>query len=210
MAVICPTVTAFDPHDYRAQMERIAPFAERIHIDLMDGDFAPTTSPTLEHLWLPHETVNDVHLMYRHPMNYLEPLVKLKPHLVIIHNEATVHHMDFAAKLHQHDIKAGLAILQDTPIERTQQIMHSFDHILIFSGNLGHQGGSMADLSLLDKVKYIQEHHPAAEIGWDGGVTAENTRQLAAGGVDVLSVGGFIIKAGDPAAAYRQLTQLLV
>ena len=42
MAVICPTVTAVSEHDYKEQLLRLKPFAKRIHIDLMDGRFAPT------------------------------------------------------------------------------------------------------------------------------------------------------------------------
>jgi ribulose-phosphate 3-epimerase len=209
MAIICPTVTAFDTHEYRKQVETLVPFAKRIHFDLMDGDFAPSKSPDFEHIWLPHETINDVHLMYQKPMDYLDQLIKLKPHMVVIHNEAEVHHMLFAAELHKHDIKAGLAILKDTPIEWAEQIMHSFDHVLIFSGNLGYQGGSAVDFSLLDKVKYVQAHHPDAEIGWDGGVSTDNAKRLADAGVDVLNTGGFIMKADNPAKAYQQLTQLL-
>lgn len=209
MAVVCPTVTAFDPHEYRTQVETLLPFAKRIHFDLMDGQFAPSKSPNFEHIWLPHETVNDVHLMYKKPMDYLEQLIKLKPHMIVIHNEAEVHHMHFAAELHKHDIKAGLAILADTPIEWAEQIMHSFDHVLIFSGNLGYQGGSSVNFDLLDKVKFVREHHPEAEIGWDGGVNADNAKQLADGGIDVLNVGGSIMKAKDPAAAYEQLVKVL-
>lgn len=127
--------------------------------------------------------------------------------MVIIHNEATVHHMHFAAQLHQHDIEVGLAILHDTPIEYAYQIMHSFDHILVFSGKLGFHGGE-ADLGLLDKVSKIRQHHPDAEIGWDGGINDQNIRQLIEAGVDVLNVGGFIQKSEDPAQAFRQLTEL--
>ncbi len=208
MAVICPTVTAYNPHEYRAQMERIQPFAKRVHIDLMDGVFAPTTSPSLEQVWWPHELAADIHLMYQEPMDYLEQLVKLKPHLVIIHNEAHVHHMHFAAELHKHDIKAGLAILHDTPIEYAYQIMHSFDHVLIFSGHLGYHGGD-ADLGLLDKVQKVRQHHPEAEISWDGGINDQNAQQLVAGGVDVLNVGGFIQKADNPSHAYAKLEAVL-
>lgn len=209
MTVVCPTVTAFDTHEYRKQVETLVPFAKRIHFDLMDGEFAPSKSPDFDHIWLPHETINDVHLMYQKPMEYLDQLIKLKPHMVVIHNEAEVHHMHFAAELHKNDIKVGLAILKDTPIEWAEQIMHSFDHILIFSGNLGYQGGSAVDFGLLDKVKYVQEHHPDAEIGWDGGVNADNAKQLADAGIDVLNTGGFIMKSDNPAKAYQQLTQLL-
>ncbi len=207
MAVICPTVTAYDSHDYRAQMEAITPFAKRVHLDLMDGVFAPTKSPDLHHAWWPHQLKADIHLMYQHPMDYIQQIIKLHPRMVIIHNEATVHHMHFAAQLHQHDIEVGLAILHDTPIEYAYQIMHSFDHILVFSGKLGFHGGE-ADLGLLDKVSKIRQHHPDAEIGWDGGINDQNIRQLIEAGVDVLNVGGFIQKSEDPAQAFRQLTEL--
>lgn len=202
--VICPTVTAYNLHQYRAQIERIQPFAERIHIDLMDGEFAPSKSPGLEHVWWPHELVADIHLMYQNPMDELDWLIRLKPHMVVIHNEAHVHHMDFAAQLHKHDIKVGLAILRDTPIEYAYQIMHSFDHVLIFSGNLGEHGGT-ADLGLLDKVRKVRDHHPEVEIAWDGGINDQNAKALVEAGVSVLNTGGYIQKADDPNAAYAKL-----
>lgn len=206
--IICPTVTAFDRAEFNRQMHVVKPFATRVHIDLMDGDFAPTVSPALEDVWWPHELEADIHLMYRRPMDYLSQLIALRPKMVIIHNEADVHHMHFAAELHRADIEVGLAILKDTPIEYAEQIMHSFDQILIFSGDLGHHGGH-ADLGLLDKVRYVQDHHPNAEISWDGGITDENARALVDGGVEILNVGGFIQKATDPASAYAKLESIL-
>jgi ribulose-phosphate 3-epimerase len=208
MNIICPTITAYDPHEYRAQMERIVPFAKRIHIDLMDGDFAPTKSPGLEQVWWPHEIQADIHLMYRRPMDHLEQLLKLKPRMVVIHNEADVHHMHFVAELHKENILAGLAVLQETPIEHAYQIMHSFDHVLVFSGQLGYHGGE-ADLGLLDKVKKIREHHVEVEIGWDGGITDANARQLVVAGVDVLNVGGFVQRSENPQDAYDKLLEVI-
>jgi len=195
MAIICPTITAYEPHEYREQLERVVPFAKRIHIDLMDGQFAPTRSPELERIWWPSDVTADIHLMYQKPMDYIEQLIKLKPHLVVIHNEADVHHMHFAAELHKHGIQVGLAILHDTPIEHAFQVMHSFDHVLIFSGDLGRHGGH-ADLGCLDKVQKVHQHHPDAEISWDGGV-------------GVLNVGGFVQKAPDPASAYAKLVGIV-
>jgi ribulose-phosphate 3-epimerase len=207
MTSICPTVTASEPHAYRAQMELLLPFAKRIHVDLMDGVFAPTKSPGLDQIWLPAEAVCDIHLMYQKPMECLDRLIKLRPRLVVIHNEADVHHMHFAALLHREGIKAGLALLHDTPAEYAYQVMHSFDHVLIFSGKLGYHGGT-ADLGLLEKVKQVRAHHPEAEIGWDGGVNEHNARQLAEAGVNVLNVGGYIHDAGDPAGAYAKLKEV--
>lgn len=207
MSVICPTVTAYDIHEYSRQLRLISLFAKRVHVDLMDGVFAPTVSPALDEIRIPHHGMADIHLMYQRPMDVLQQLIYLKPHMVIIHNEADVHHMHFVAELHRHNIKAGLAILQDTPIEYAYQIMHSFDHVLIFSGNLGHHGGE-TDLGLLDKVRKVREHHSDAEIGWDGGINEHNVRNLVEAGVDVLNVGSGIHKAKNPAEAYQKLQDI--
>lgn len=207
MATICPAVLASEPHEFREQMERIAPFSTHVHIDLMDGEFAPTKSIDLEHIWWPHTIQADIHLMYQRPMEVLDKLIELGPRLVIIHNEADVHHMHFAAELHKHGIMTGLALLKETPEEWAEQIMHSFDHLLIFSGDLGRFGGE-TDLALLEKVKKAKSHHPELEIGWDGGVNDKNAKALIDGGVDVLTAGGFIQKAADPKAAYDALARL--
>lgn len=204
MAIICPTVTAFNEHDYKEQILRLKPFAKRVHLDLMDGQFAPSTSPSLDKIWWPHEMEADIHLMYERPMDFLQQLIALKPRMVVVHNEATVHHMHFAAELHRVGILTGLAILHDTPVEYAYQIMHSFDHVLVFSGHLGYHGGE-ADMGLLDKVTKIRAHHPEVEISWDGGINEQNARHLAVAGVDVLNVGGFIMNNAHPQDAYDRL-----
>lgn len=208
MAIICPTVTAFDPHEYRVQIERLVPFAKRVHIDLMDGEFAPTKSPALNTIWWPSELTADIHLMYQRPADYLDQLIKLKPSLVVIHYEADVDHAAFAAKLQANGIKAGLAILSNTTIEQALPAMQNYDHSLVFSGNLGYHGGA-ANLGLLDKVRAIREQYPDMEISWDGGINDHNAKQLVDGGVDVLNTGGFIQKAGSPQEAYAKLEVLL-
>jgi ribulose-phosphate 3-epimerase len=208
MAVICPTVTAYDPHEYREQMERVQPFARRVHIDLMDGHFAPTKSPNLKHIWWPEGVMADLHLMYQRPLPQLSALVKLRPHLVIIHAEADVDHLHFADSLHKVGIRAGLALLQDTPAEDVKHLIKSFSHLLIFSGHLGYHGGQ-ADLNLAHKIHELRALSPNAEIGWDGGITDHNAKQLVNAGVDVLNVGGFIQKAEEPQTSYERLAGLL-
>jgi ribulose-phosphate 3-epimerase len=204
MATICPTVTAFDTHEYRVQMERLEPFCERVHIDLMDGMFAPTTSPGLDHVWWPKNMIADIHLMYQDPAAHIDQLITLKPNLVVIHQEASGDHRNFADQLHRNGIKVGLAILHDTPVEQVRETIASFDHVLVFSGDLGRHGG-VADMNILQKVAKVREYSPDIEVGWDGGVSDENAAALIAGGVNVLNVGGFIQNSTDPAAAYAKL-----
>lgn len=207
-SVIVPTVTAYDTHEYRQQMQRIEPFAERIHIDLMDGEFAPTKSPDLTHIWWPHHIKADVHLMYMHPAKAINQLLHLKPHMVVIHAEAKADHMYLASLLHKEGIKAGIALLADTPVASVERELHSFDHALVFSGNLGYHGGA-ANLSLLNKVKEIRKLDHEIEIGWDGGINERNARQIIDGGSEVLNTGGAIQKSDNPENAYATLVKVI-
>jgi ribulose-phosphate 3-epimerase len=85
-----------------------------------------------------------------------------------------------------------------------QNYIELADHVLVFSGDLGHYGGT-ASLMQLEKVRLIRTIHPEVEIGWDGGANTENAFSLVQGGVDVVNVGAAINKAADPAVAYKQL-----
>lgn len=208
MSVVCPTVLATNEEEYKIQMNRAASFAPRIQIDLMDGDFAQPRSIDLEKIWWPEEVTADIHIMYRHPGDYIEQLVKLSPSLVIIHAEASVDHKAFAERLHAEAISAGICLLADTPISSVKDIINEFDHVLVFGGKLGSFGGN-ADLSQLEKARQAIELKPSLEIGWDGGVNDVIAKQLSEGGIDVLNAGGFIQKAEDPKAAYEKLISLI-
>lgn len=208
MSIVCTAILADDSKQYSRQIHKVAGFSRRIQIDLMDGEFSQAKSVGLDEVWWPPNLQADLHLMYQAPEDYLDKIIKLRPHMAIIHAEATADHMHFAAHLHKEGILAGLAILPQTSVDSIEQILHSFDHLMIFSGDLGRFGGT-ADLSLLEKVKQAKEHHEELEIGWDGGVSDDNAKRLADGGVDVLNAGGFIQHSADPKAAYDKLREVI-
>ncbi|PLS81942.1 hypothetical protein CYG49_01080 [Candidatus Saccharibacteria bacterium] len=206
MSIICPSVTptTSDPHEYRDQIERIAPFAQRIQIDLMDGQFAPTRSLNPVQVWWPEGIIADIHLMFQRPIEHIETLVSLRPNLVIIHAEAEGDLLGILEHLKACGLKAGVCLLQTTQPESVRELIAAADHVLIFSGSLGRFGGTV-DESQLAKIPAIKMINPNAEIGWDGGANADNVALLAKHGVDVINVGGAIQKASDPDVAYATL-----
>lgn len=204
MSIICPTVLAGEPHAYRDQLERAARLADRIQIDLMDGDFAPSRSINPVQVWWSDGLTADIHLMFRRPSEHIETLVSLRPSMVIIHAEAEGDLLALMKHLQRLGIKAGVALLKPTEAREATPLIEIADHVLIFSGDLGHFGGH-ADLNALSKVADIQAIHPGVEIGWDGGANADNVAELAAGGIDVINVGGAIQRADDPQSAYDTL-----
>ncbi len=205
-AIICPTVLAQSSEEYQQQMERIAQFAQRVHIDLADGHFARTLTVPIKEAWWPAGMQADLHVMYKQPFRHTKDLIELRPELVIVHAEAEGDFFAFADKLHSEGIAVGVALNPQTLPHAIEPALDDIDHVLIFSGNLGHFGGK-ADTHLLTKVLRLRYLKPTLEIGWDGGINEKNAATLAAGGVDVLNTGGFIQHAANPAGAYHALVE---
>ena len=204
MSSIAPALLAETADDYKAMVERIHPFAQRVHIDICDGEFAPTFTIGAAQVWWPQEWMVDIHAMVARPSEHLETLVSLKPHLIIFHAETQEDIVPVLQHVKQFGIKAGIALLRSTVPSTVAAAIQAADHVMIFSGELGKYGGT-ASLMQLEKVRLIRAIRQDIEIGWDGGANVENAYSLSQGGVDVLNVGGAIAKADDPQAVYNAL-----
>jgi len=208
MTEISPTVTATDIATFNAQCRLVSSFADRIHIDLMDGEFAPTHSPELNEIELPRGKTIDIHLMHKNPTLVINQLIELKPNLVIVHAETDTDIPFIAARLREQGIKTGIALLPDTTPESVDYILPHVQHALVFGGHLGYHGGH-ADLTQLEKVGILKRLHPYLEIGWDGGANLENVEQIARAGIDVINVGSAIHKSDSPETTYATMKATL-
>lgn len=208
MSEIVPTILCETPDDYKGTVERLQPFAKRVHIDLTDGEFAPTFTVGINQLWWPQEWQIDIHAMVAAPSQYVDALIQMKPSTVIFHAEVAEDLTPTIQKLKASGIKAGVALLKTTVPSTVQAYLQTADHVLVFSGDLGHYGGT-ASLMQLEKVRLIRNIQPNVEVGWDGGANVENVFSLSQGGVDVINCGGAINKQQDAAAAYKQLVDEL-
>jgi ribulose-phosphate 3-epimerase len=204
MSVIAPAILSETPDDYKAMVERLHPFAQRVHIDICDGEFAPSFTVGAAQVWWPQEWVVDIHAMVARPSEHLETLVSLKPHMIIFHAEVEEDIVPVLQHVKQFGIKAGIALLKPTVPSTVRSAIEAADHVMIFSGELGKYGGT-ASLMQLEKVRLVKMIRQDIEIGWDGGANIENAYSLAQGGVDVLNVGGTIAKSDDPQATYTAM-----
>lgn len=204
MPVIVPCVTVTTPEDYKASLERVHLFAQRIHVDVSDGVFAPIALLDPSQIWWPQDWQVDIHAMVSQPSLYLPQLIALKPSLITLHVEASEDILPLLQQIKQVGIRAGIALLKPTVPSDVSAAIEQADHVMVFSGDLGKYGGT-ASMMQLEKVRLIRNINAGVEIGWDGGVSIENAFSLAQGGVDVLNTGGAVQKAADPKAAYEAL-----
>lgn len=214
MLEIIPTITAYTPDKYAHQMAMLASFAPRLHIDITDGDFAPSQTINLNQVyWDKSDVLHqiDLHLMVRRPIDWLDQIVALAPDLVILHAESDESRAVLPRMfehLRKFEIKVGLALLSETNPSEVREIIELADHVLIFGGHLGYQGGE-ADLSQLEKIATIQSINPGVEIAWDGGANLDNVVQIAQAGINAINVGSAIAKSDDPRASYLHLCDII-
>lgn len=204
MAVVVPTITTETLDTYKASVDMLTPFARRVHIDVSDGEFTPNFLLGEAQLFWPTGWEVDIHAMVMRPSEHLAQIIALKPSLIVFHAEVQEDHVALINQIKAAGIKAGIALLKTTVPSTIADSIKLVDHVLIFSGDLGKQGGT-ASLMQLEKVRLVKAINPAVEIGWDGGVNIENAYTLAQGNVNVLNAGSAVSKAENPAEAYVAL-----
>ena len=201
---IVPAVLTANKQDYRAQLERINMYTHRIQIDITDGKFAPNETLDITNVWWPHDWTVDLHLMVEQPSFYMDTILKLKPSLCIFHAESKENLLPLFDMLHAQGIRTGVALLPSTFPGAVKPYIDAADHVLIFAGKLGEQGGA-ADLMQMEKIEIIRGLKSEAEIGWDGGANMSNIRALSHADLDVINVDSALSSADNPSAVYQEM-----
>lgn len=201
---IVPTITEDNKQSYREKIETINTFTRRVQIDVSDGTLAPNVLLDITNVWWPKNWEADLHLMAAKPSESLDTILKLSPSLCILHAEASEDLMPVFNALKEAGIKTGVALLPSTYPGSVKQYIDAVDHVLIFAGNLGVQGGQ-ADLMQMEKIPLIRNIKSELEIGWDGGANVSNVRALAHADLDVINVGAAISNSPNPAETFQEL-----
>jgi ribulose-phosphate 3-epimerase len=201
MASVAPTINATSPADYAARIDRVKPFARRLHIDVGDGVFTGVKTPGLTQVYDIDGVPFDLHLMMNHPEGQIENICALQPHLVITHFEAPFDHEAFFKELSSLDIRVGLAVNVETTIEQVKDLLPLVSHLVVFTGELGHNGGEFR-ADCLEKIGQARRLYPELEIAVDGGINQTTARLAIEAGANLLDVGSFIHDSPDPEIAY--------
>ena len=204
MAEIVPTILASNADQYNRFVAVYKNFAKRVQIDICDGQFAPSRTVQLNQITIPEGWQVDLHMMVTKPSEHLAAILQLKPSLCIFHAECSENLLPIFDKLQAAGIKTGVALLKSTYPGNVKPYIDVVDHVLIFAGKLGQQGGE-ADMLQTEKSPIIRELREDVEIGWDGGANMRNIRALAHNGISVINVGSALSHAQDAAATYHEM-----
>lgn len=202
--LISPSILAA-PHDSKAAVQRAVNIAERggadlLHIDVMDGKFVPQLT-----LWNDPKNIRsikttlplDVHIMIANPDERYLDFVNAGAKMLSFHIEATKDPEKLLSKLHQSDVKAGIAINPETPIEKLLPYLPLIDYVLVMSVRPGRAGQQFIP-GVLEKLVTIKQQRPDIHLQVDGGINKDTVTLVAAAGASIIVSGATIYNAEIP------------
>jgi len=182
--------------------------ADVVHFDVMDNHYVPnlTIGPLVCDALRQHGVTADidVHMMVKPVDRIIPDFAKAGATYITFHPEASEHIDRSLALVREEGCKSGLVFNPATPLSYLDYVMDKVDVILLMSVNPGFGGQSFIPATL-DKLrearKRIDESDFDIRLEIDGGVKANNIREIKEAGADMFVAGSAIFSAAKDSDA---------
>jgi ribulose-phosphate 3-epimerase len=211
-AKVAASILAADFARLGEQVKAVEPWADMIHVDMMDAHFVPplTIGPVVvESLRPVTELPLHAHLMVERPQELLEPLVEAGTDQVTFHAEADTDAPKLLARIREHGLRAGMALNPETPADAVFGHLEGLDNVIVMTLRETGWAGQPFQDSSLPKIEAVRREIDrlglAVDVEVDGGINEESGRRCVAAGATVLAAASSVFRSGDPAEAARRL-----
>jgi ribulose-phosphate 3-epimerase len=188
---------------------------ERVHVDVMDGQFVPNLSMGPEVLRAVRKVADQhgakvsVHLMIVQPERFIQTFVEAGAHLITVHLENAPALTRTLARIKELGAEAAVAINPATPLVMLEEVVSHVSSVLVMSVDPGF-GGQRFNPQSLSKISrlrsLLEQANPSAAISVDGGINTETIGPVARAGADCVVAGSAIYNThGSVAGNVRAL-----
>jgi ribulose-phosphate 3-epimerase len=215
VARIAASILSADFARLAEQVKMVEPYADMIHVDVMDAHFVPplTIGPVVvESLRPVSELPLHCHLMVEHPERLFEDFARAGTDIVTFHLEAADDPAKVVAAAEEHGMRPGIAVNPETGVDAVYPHLEGLDNVIVMTlASTGYAGQPFQDSSLakIEALRSeIDRRDLGAEIIVDGGINEETGERCIAAGATMLAAASSIFKADDPARAAESLARV--
>ncbi|MBN1502423.1 ribulose-phosphate 3-epimerase [Candidatus Woesearchaeota archaeon] len=205
---IAPSILSADFGRLNEDIKTIEPYADLLHVDVMDGNFVPniTIGPCVVRK-IKTKLPIDVHLMISEPLKYGPEFAKAGASMISFHGElfesdkdGLVHAVEEIKKL---NVKVGVVLNPDKRLEIIKPVLDKVDFVLLMSVYAGF-GGQKFIPEVLEKIKDLRKIF-SGDIQVDGGINDKTAELVVKAGANVLVAGTYIFDSKDRKKAIESL-----
>lgn len=212
---LAPSLLAADFGRLLDAAQAVADLSDYLHWDVMDGHFVPnlTFGPVIVNALRDRVSVPfDIHLMITDPQTYAPQFRVRSGDLISFHLEAVSDPIAVIETIRAMGARAGIALRPKTPLSVVENLLDQIDFLLVMSVEPGFAGQNFITETLA-KIRHakelIQKKKLNVEIEADGGVNAQNIKEIARAGADIIVAASAIFGQKDPRQALTQLRALV-
>jgi ribulose-phosphate 3-epimerase len=180
--------------------------ASWIHVDVVDGHFAPhlTFGPVVVKAARRATRLPiDVHLMVDEPERFLKAFAEAGADHLTVHGESCRDLRSTLGQIRALGKRAGVALRPETPVDSLYGLTDAIDIVLVLCVNPGQAGQAFMEsqLAKMAAVRQMidQSGHPI-DLEVDGGISTDNAARVVAAGARVLVSGSKIFDTPDRSA----------
>jgi len=204
--IVAPSILSADFSKLGDEIKSVEPYADWIHIDVMDGHFVPniTVGPVVvKSIRKVTDMPFDVHLMIENPEKYYMDFVNAGADIITVHAEATTSLYRLVNEIKKY-CKVGVALNPATPLAMVENILDDIDLLLIMTVEPGF-GGQKFIGGMIKKIEKARKMAKGIYISVDGGINEKTAKAATAAGADVLVAGSYIFGSKNYRKAIESL-----